>query len=278
MIDLHVHTCFSDGEHTPGEVIDIAKVAKVDVLAITDHDSVFGVQEAINEGKKNNINVIPGIEITAFDDEEVHILGYNIDIEDDRIISYVRRIECEREKEVLRIFEALRGMGIDLKEDDVYKFRDGKIITSWHFAMAIVENGYASSISEARERFIEIPAIKRLDFDAISVKDAIALIKDVGGVPVLAHPSRLGFSLEELTKKIVLWKEYGLKGIEAIYSLNSEEENEKFLEVAKKYTLGATIGSDYHGEHVKPSISLGTGVNGSMVKYDFDINDIEILR
>lgn len=272
MIDLHLHTCCSDGEHTPKEVVEIAKNCGAEVIAITDHDSVSGLEEAIAAGESNGVRVIPGIEITAFEDAEIHVLGYNIDYRSDKIVEYEDYVKNGRKEETNRTFEYLKSIGINLTEDDVFKFRDGKIITIWHFAMALAEKGYAKDVKEALGSFFERALLDKLSYDRISVKDAIKLIKDVGGIPILAHPGRVSIEADRLIGKIEAWKKVGLLGIEAIYSLNSKEENETFLNLAKELGLAITIGSDYHGEHVKPSIKIGTGVNESMNGYD----DVEV--
>ena len=278
MIDLHVHTCYSDGEHTPSEIIDIAKKTGLTAIAITDHDTIKGVEEAIFEGKKQGVFVVPGIEITAFDEEEVHILGYNIDVNSRDIIEYVNKVSLEREEETTKIFEYLYSRDILLTYDDVYKYREGEIVTIWHFAMAITEKGYTESIEEALKEFFVNSPLKELNTKRISVKDAIWLINKAGGIAVLAHPSRLNFSFDTLIKKINIWKEYGLLGLEAIYSLNSYEENEKFLNLADKLNLGFTIGTDYHGEHVKSKIFLGKGIDEKMLKYKrLTLKDISIF-
>ena len=267
MIDLHVHTCFSDGEHTPKEIIEIAKSNGVNTIAITDHDSIGAISDAISEGKKEEVYVIPGIEITAFEEVEVHVLGYNIDFKSDKIVSYEEHIKSERMKEINRTFEYFKSIGISLTEDDVFKYRDGEIVTIWHFAMALAEKGYAIDVKMALKKFFINSWLDELTYDRISVKDAIKLIKDIGGIPVLAHPGRLDIDFDSLVMKIKEWKKIGLAGIEAIYSLNSQEENELYLNLAKEMNLGVTIGSDYHGEHVKPNIELGNGVDDGMRKY-----------
>jgi len=278
MIDLHVHTCYSDGEHTPAEIIKIAKKSGLTAIAITDHDSIKGVKEAVIKGKEEDILVIPGIEITAFEEEEVHVLGYNIDIESEEISSYVDKVFLEREQETSRIFEYLNFKGIKLTQDDVYKYRDGEIVTIWHFARALNEKGYAESINSALDTFFYNTPLNYLSNERISVKDAIYLINQAGGVAVLAHPGRLSFSYDTLLEKLNSWKEAGISGLEAIYSLNSDEENEKFLKLAEDMNLGFTIGTDYHGENVKPKIFMGKGINESMLIYkDLTIDDISIL-
>ena len=153
MIDLHVHTCFLDGEHTPKEIIEIAKRNGVNTISITDHDSVSGIDDAISYGKENDIFVVPGIEITAFDDTEIHVLGYNIDYKSEKIVSYEKYVRSERTKEISRFFEYFSRIGINLTENDVFKYRDGEIVTVWHFAMALVEKGYAENVSSAFDSY-----------------------------------------------------------------------------------------------------------------------------
>jgi len=278
MIDLHVHTCYSDGEHTPKEIVQMAENKGIHAIAITDHDSVKGINEAINEGKKRGVLIVPGIEITAFEGVEVHILGYNIDFNSDKISNYTRLREIQRANEVKNKLKYLNDRGIEISEHDVVKYKDGAFVTKWHFAMALVEKGYANNIPQALEFFLDniyVNSYKK----KVSVGEAIKLIVDTGGIPVLAHPSRLPFDIDTLTYRIKNWKLTGLKGIEAIYSLNSQEENEKFINLAKNMELKITIGSDYHGEHVKPFIKLGTGIDNNLLNYrDISLKVIKSLN
>jgi len=266
VIDLHVHTCYSDGEHTPCEIIELAKKHNLDTIAITDHDRVGGVKEAIEEGNKVGIYVIPGIEVTAFDEVEVHVLGYNIDVDSPELLSYIETVKTKQEKEISEIFCYLNSIDIKLEKDDVYKFRDGEFVTMWHFAKAIAEKGYALDVRDAIDRFFLKTSLKERKNDRISVKDAINIIKASDGVPVLAHPVRLELSFDRIIEKIIKWKEYGLAGLEAIYSLNSEVDTKRYLKLAEDYELTVTMGSDYHGEHVKPNIKMGEKINGVLTR------------
>jgi len=265
VIDLHVHTCFSDGEHTPEELIDIAKSEGIDVISITDHDSISGISRAILEGNKRGITVIPGIEISAFDgDNEIHVLGYNINFNSDKMVSFVK--VCEEERAVFdeKVFYLINNYGYELSKGDVNKFRKGAFTTAWHFAKALCEKGNFNVLEDALKFLSEIEPRR----NRISVKDSIKLIRDCGGIPVLAHPVRLRLKYNELYEQIKCWKSDGLRGIEGIYSLNSDEDSRNFLEIARELELGITIGSDYHGEHVKPAIELGRGINNNMNRYD----------
>lgn len=278
MIDLHVHTCYSDGEHTPSEVIGFAKSLGICGISITDHDRIDGVEEAAIEGNKSGVFVVPGIEITAFEDVEVHILGYNIDIKDERLLSYVEQSKRVHDNEVARILDFFESSGMKLSYDDVAKFRDGSLITSWHFAMALAEKGYGEKVSDIWRKYFLVPPLKNRKFERIQVIDAIRLIKEIGGVAVLAHPVRVNLSDRELFEKVKCWKSIGLDGIEAIYSYNLAEDTKKFLNMAKELKLGVTVGSDFHGANVKAKVKLGLGIEDSMIKYsDMTLDDVRFI-
>lgn len=276
MIDLHIHSTASDGQYCPSEVVRLAAQTGVEVMALTDHDTIAGLEEAASEAARVGIDFIPGIEISVRCTgvtKEMHILGYGIVSESSSLKALCAQMLRQRSQRKARIFEFLSGKGIDLAPDEVEKYASNGLVARPHFARAMVTAGYVSCIREAFDLYLATPEFDRLERPKPAPKDAIKTILDSGGVPVLAHPIQLnlgGTQLEALLQELIC---YGIRGIEVYYSTHTPEQTAFFLSLAKKYNLIITGGSDFHGEKVKPDIALGTGVCGSL-----DFHDREAVR
>lgn len=264
MIDLHVHTVASDGEHSVKEIIEMAQKNKIKSIAITDHDTVLSVKEAINVGNLYGIEVIPGIEISAEYVEDMHILGYYIDYNNKSLLQYSKMMQENRDLRNKKIIEQFNRMGIDLTYDEVCSFAKGSVIAKPHFAMALLAKKIITNYSEAFSKFFNLSEFNNIERKKLSPKDSIHLILNAGGIPVLAHPKGLKLDYESLEKKIQELKSYGLKGIECIYSYNTPEQTIKSFEIAQKNGLLITGGTDYHGETVNKDLKLGTGINNNI--------------
>lgn len=271
MIDLHLHTNKSDGEHSPSKVVEIAKLSGVSTIAITDHDTCSGVSEAIYKGSELDVQVIPGIEVTAYENEEVHVLGYNVDYTSKKLDDYFELVQNKLKNEENIIFETLNKYGLTIcREEIVEKYSKGEMITPTHFIDWIIDNGSGKSRKEIYIEYFQKGELRHRKSDRMSIKEAIDFIKSLGGIAVLAHPSRISWNAKELLKNVRELKEYGLVGIEAIYSLSTNKQIKEHMKLAKDNNLLVTLGSDYHGHKVKDYIDIGFGMKESLLKYQRD--------
>jgi len=243
--DLHVHTSASDGEETPQTVILRAIETGLAGLAITDHDTVDGLEPARQFIEENlfEIDFIPGIELnTDYGEDEVHILGYFIDFNSEYLKLRLSEIRDQRYSRAEKMIAKLQNMGINIEFEQVKNVALGKLIGRPHIARVLCSNGYADSQEEAFQLYIErgkpayVPRYKFLP------AEAIALIKQAGGIAVLAHPG-----LIKDNAKIYECIRLGIDGIEIFYPEHTEEQKQHFIEIAKENGLLMTGGSDFHG-------------------------------
>lgn len=258
LVDYHNHTYYSDGTDSPAEVVERAKKKGLHTIAITDHDGVDGIEEALAAGETLGVRVIPGIEISAkaVNGENVHILGYHIDPKNSELAEAVREIREKREERNEKLLAALVEEGFDLSIEDLVTRPGQNFIGKPNFARAMVRKGYIETPDQAFAEIFAKPELRKIKKKKLPVAEAIRLIKGAGGIPVLAHPmevdkiGRRGSpefyeNLDHLLS--VLCKE-GLEGLECIYPDHTEEETLKAIELAEKYHLHITVGSDYHGD------------------------------
>lgn len=268
IIDLHTHTNYSDGDLSPSELIRLAIEKRVGILGITDHDTLAGIKEVDKSHSlivDSGIQIIDGIELSAkVSKGRMHILGYNIDIHDINLNEKMGELRDNSINSVLSVMEQIkRDYGIIFRYDDIKE-----LVNSNHnlgrpdLAKLCVKYGYASSIQDAFDKYLIAAHNKtRSSSKGLPYEECIELILKSKGIPVLAHPKSLELSEKEF---LILLKEMislGLKGIEVYHSSHTKEERKYYLEIAKKYNLLISGGSDYHGPTVKPEIDLGTGKN-----------------
>ena len=254
-IDLHTHTYYSDGTTSPTEVVKWAKKGNLEQLSITDHDGTEGIKEALIAGEALEIEVIPGIEFSVGepDGTEMHILGYYIDISNEALMKRLKDIRKKRQERNGKLLAALRDLGFPLDPEDLHKKGDVDYLGKPDFARALINKGYINEFSEAFEegRFLKSEEVRKIKKEKISAKEAIELIAGAGGMAVLAHPMKVfglvGEYFEALDKLVCILKDYGLKGMECFYPEHSEEETMKLVNMAEKYKLHMTKGTDYHG-------------------------------
>jgi len=259
MIDLHVHTNKSDGQYSPEEVVAMAAERGITALAITDHDTLSGLAEGEACAAKAGIAFITGIEISVDGNSELHILGYYIDCTNAALLELCEnfiRLRVQRES---RIFEYLRSKGTSLTDEQVRKHVTQNAAGRPHFARALVEAGYVATVQDAYNRYLGTPEFAAIERVKPPARDGIEAILKAGGVPVLAHPILLKLNDERLDALVRELKGYGLAGIECYYSTHTIEQVAHYLELARKYDLPATCGSDFHGESNKPGIDIGDG-------------------
>jgi 3',5'-nucleoside bisphosphate phosphatase len=263
-LDLHLHTTYSDGSLAPADVLALAKKVDVSALAITDHDTVDGMAEAIAEGHRLGIEVIPGIEISArVGTTELHILGYFLDWRDKDLLARLDRFRAARHARNPLIIEKLNALGIEITYDEVKQLAQTDSVGRPHIARVLMDKGYVKSAKEAFDRYLADGAAAFVPRELPDPGEAIAVINAARGVPVLAHPSWLDRS-EGISTICVRLKSEGLAGMEVHYSTHRPEQTAQYLEIARRLDLLPTGGSDFHGL-TKPDIEVGVGRGGLQV-------------
>jgi len=249
--DLHMHTTASDGVCSPTRVVELAVEAGLSVIAVTDHDTVAGVREAIEAGVRLGITVLPGVEIsTRMEDQDIHMLGYGIDIDDKRLLGRLDQLRLARERRNQLIIDRLNACGIDITLAEVWntvKKEPGNDLTIGrpHIAEVLVRRGVVHSISEAFDRYLGEGAVAYASPERVTPEEAIRLIHDAGGLAVIAHPGL--YEHDKLVEAII---GFGVDGIEVYHSDHTSEQERRYETIAKRYDLMITAGSDYHGERM----------------------------
>ncbi|MGB9613010.1 MAG: PHP domain-containing protein, partial [Candidatus Margulisiibacteriota bacterium] len=211
--DLHIHSNFSDGTHSPEEVVAMAKEARLKTISITDHDVVEGILPAQEEGQRIGIEVISGVEFTTeLPKAEVHILGYFIDYKNQKLLEVLAKIQKSRSQRVYQIVEKLMGMGINLEAEEVFSLAKGKSPGRPHVARALLAKKIVRSVKEAFERFLDFHAPAYVPHYKLTPAEAIALIKEAGGIAVFAHPGMS--NCDEIIPDLMA---EGLRGLEVYY-------------------------------------------------------------
>lgn len=261
--DLHCHTTASDGLLTPTEVVELARSLGLKAVGITDHDTVQGWAQAEKAGQKWGVEILRGIELnTDWQGTEVHILGYEVDAESPNLMKRLESLRRARETRMLEIIERLRSLDIAVSAEDVRKYASGESIGRPHIAQALIAQGYARDIGDAFDRYIGQGAPAYVPRFKLSPEEGIALVCEASGVAVLAHPG-----VHRLERGIPAWAECGLQGIEVSHSEHSLDDEKRCRNMAEKYGLIMTGGSDFHGEQRKPGVNLGGwGVNMGVVR------------
>ncbi len=260
MIDLHVHSLHSDGTDAPADLVRAAKKAHVCALALTDHDNAYGVPEFLEACAAEGLAGIGGIEMSAtVDDGTLHILGLGIDSQNEALTDALQRVLDGRDERNRRMLAKLQELGLNLTWEEVEELAGEDVVGRPHFARAMIARGWCATIPEAFERYLEKGAPAYVDRYRLQPEECIHLIRDAGGVPVIAHPTTWTEDFDELRERLAELKSAGLGGLEAYYPSHSPETTLELLRMAKQLGLHVSGGSDYHGEDVKPGIHLGTG-------------------
>jgi len=241
--DLHLHTYFSDGTYSPEELVGDAKRSGLKAIAVTDHDTLEGCRRAAQASEAAGIEFLPGTELTAEqDDTELHILGYLIDISNEKLLTEIAKFQSVRQQRVREMVARLNQARVPLEAEAVFALANCRSPGRPHVARALVKAGLCSSLDEAFERFLKknrpawVPKFK------MSAAQAIELIHEAGGVAVMAHPG-----LNRADETIPAMVEAGLDGIECFHSKHSTATVEHYLELADRFHLLVTGGSDCHG-------------------------------
>lgn len=261
-IDLHTHTMASDGALSPAALVRQAASERVGVLAITDHDAVAGVEEAVAEGKKCGVSVIPGVELSATHEREVHILGLYIDTKQPDLARAMEDLLSERAARNYKMLELFNAQGFKISEEDVLKYKPGygmDTIGRVHFARALVEKAYCGDIQSALRSYVSDTSNVYVQRKRISAQTAIELIHKAGGYAFLAHGFRSFAEAEadKLFETLDALRAFGLDGVECYHGRQTVHQTELLLRYCEQHELLVSGGSDFHGEY-KPDVHLAT--------------------
>jgi predicted metal-dependent phosphoesterase TrpH len=244
-IDLHIHTTASDGRFSPQQIVDKAARLGLGVVAICDHDTIDGIAPALEAARAwPQPTVIPGVEISTFaPGNEVHILGYFIDYNNPRLKTALAELRNSRQERAQTMIARLKKLNIDINWQQVQQLAGGGAVGRPHIAQVMLEKGYIKTIKEAFDKYIGLGGPAYVERRKITPLQAVALIKEASGLPVLAHP----FTVKGPEALITELKDAGLVGIEVYYNDYPKDKREILSRLAEKYDLIATGGSDYHG-------------------------------
>ncbi len=266
-IDLHVHSTFSDGTLTPSELISRAKQFHLAAMALTDHDTIEGIPEAVQAASEQNLELVPGVELSTFwDEKEIHIVGLFIDYTDKTFQKELESLRDVRRNRNIAMCEKFTQLGIPIDYSDMEKEYSDAVITRAHFADYLLKKGYIKSRNEAFDRYIGSNGPCYVPRKKMPCAEAIRLIKNAGGVPILAHPVLYHLGKEPMNKLMDYLCDSGIVGLEAIYSTYTAGEEIQMKKLAGERGLILSGGSDYHGAN-KPHIELGIGRGHLFVPY-----------
>ena len=269
-VDLHCHSTASDGTFTPSDVVALAARNGLSALSLTDHDTVGGVSEAADAASKAGIDFLPGIEISCDVPKPatMHLLGYGVDPRSPVLLDLTRRLIEGRNDRNPKIIRKLNELGVSITMDELEAQANGGVIGRPHIAAILLRKGYVNSIRQAFDKYLAPGGAAYFDKERVSPEQAITLVKQSGGLPVLAHPAQLrtenDAQLERTIKDLV---DLGLAGLEVIHSDHDAALIEKYSKLADRHGLLKTGGSDFHGAN-KKDISLGIA-NGRRIPRAF---------
>ncbi len=275
IIDMHTHSTASDGDMNPNELLSYAKEKGIEIMSLTDHDTLLGDKSLTTEDK-SDLTFINGIELSAkVKYGRMHILGYDIDLNSHRLNESMEELHDNSVYAVISYLNQLKiDYGIEFSEKDVIDLlTTNKNIGRPDIAKLCINYGYASNVQEAFDKYlIDIYAKTRNNNKGIKPQECIDLIQSAGGIPVIAHPHSLLQSKIELINTMRELKGYGLKGIEVFHSHHDKEQRKEYMKIAIGLNLLISGGTDFHGFSVKPEIDIGSGIDNNI-----DIKKLTLL-
>lgn len=258
-VDLHVHSNKSDGTYTPKELVDYALQKGLSAFALTDHDTTAGLDEALSYAEDKPIEVIPGIEFsTEYEGKDIHVLGLCIRYNEQAFQARLQSFVDARITRNMKMCENLQEAGIDITYEKLCAENPGAVITRAHYAAYLTNHGYVSSRADAFSQYVGDHCKYFVPREKVTPSQAVELVLQVGGVPILAHPTLYHMGRERLDALVRQLKQDGLMGIETIYSTYTRQDERDMFALAKKYSLLPSGGSDFHGAN-KPTLDLATG-------------------
>ncbi|MDA8196351.1 MAG: PHP domain-containing protein [Actinomycetota bacterium] len=277
MIDLHTHSRISDGSETPSRVVELAAEVGARAIALTDHDTLAGLDEAIEAGNRLGVEVIPGVEVSCqYKTGTMHMLIYFTSSESVALVRALNELQDSRANRNLAILELMQADGLDITMEELVAEGGKTGIGKPHFAALLLRKGVVKSIQEAFDRFLEKGQRYYVDKKTFTPEEMIDLALSSKAIPVLAHPLTVDKDPGQLRKIIKGWAKIGLAGIEAQYGRYAPETRSFLDETAKIYDLIPTGGSDFHGSY-KPDLQVGIG-RGDLMVDDSVIDRLKNLR
>lgn len=259
-----MHSYYSDGALTPGQLVGKFAEEGYDVIALTDHDGIDGVKEFMAACEATKIKGVSGIEFSTSHEFggkkiDIHLLGYNFDPDNEELVNKTKELREKRHDRNVRLIAKLREMGYDLDLDEIESQSKGKYVGKPNIARVMTRKGYVSSPREAFDKVLDTPEISSIKKEKLTTEEAIALVGRAGGQAFMAHPAKIKgigqrgteeywTNFEHLLKEL---KIKGLKGLECIYPVHTEEEEFRFIELAGKYHLHISSGTDFHSDDLK---------------------------
>lgn len=271
LIDMHMHSCYSDGEFTPMELVELAVEKNIGVMSITDHDTINGIKSIDRTDSlivDSGIKIIDGIEFSIKASHGTfHILGYNIDLDNFLLNRRLSELKDNSINYIFSIIEQIkRDYGVFFTYDDIKNLvNSNRRVGRPEVAKLCVKNGYATDVQDAFNKYLN-PAKEKVRYlsKSLSYDECLNLISACGGFSVLAHPKSLDLSEKEFLILLKNMISCGLNGIEVYHSSHNFDEMDYYLDISNKYNLLVSGGSDYHGKVVKPNVEMGTGVNNNL--------------
>lgn len=268
MIDLHAHTSASDGTYSPKDLVKLAKSEGIEAIAITDHDTIEGLPEALEAGEKMGVEVIPGVEISIdHQPGSMHVLGLFLDIENEKLKEYLTDLQTSRSSRNPRIIEKLNELGLSITMEEVEKISGGGQVGRPHIAAALLKNGHVRTIQHAFDKYLKKGAVAYFERHRLTREKAVDMIHGAGGLVILAHPHTLGVNGISLDNLMAELKEVGFDGLELFYNSHSPSDEDKLMKIVDKNGFVISGGTDFHGEN-KPSIKLGVGYGNMAIPYE----------
>lgn len=259
MVDLHVHSNKSDGTFTPSELVTMAIEKNLTALALTDHDTTDGLEELANAAAGKPLAVVPGIELsTEYEGKDIHIVGLFIDPTQSDFRAHLKAFVESRDDRNRKMCANLQEAGIPISYEALQEANPGSVITRAHYGTWLLEHGVVSSVADAFSKYLGDHTPYFVPREKVTPQQAVSLIQKAGGLAILAHPILYRMSSERLDILVRRLKEVGLTGIEAIYATYNSREENQIQQLASKYDLLLSGGSDFHG-FAKPKLELGTG-------------------
>jgi predicted metal-dependent phosphoesterase TrpH len=266
-VDLHVHTTASDGSLSPTEVVTAARAAGVAAIAICDHDTMAGLDEASDAAKAAGIELLTGVEVSVeWPGSSMHILGFCVDPHDKALVDLLARFRDFRGERNRRILDRLTQLDMPLAAQAVAAHAGGETVGRLHMAQAMVDAGYAASTDEAFRRWLTRGAPAYVERVRATPQEAIATIRAAGGLAALAHPRQLHRPFVEARTAVGRLADQGLEGLEAWHPDHSADDMRMYATMAERFDLVATGGSDFHG-HLRHGVALGVGRGGLRIPY-----------
>lgn len=262
LLDLHTHSTASDGTLSPEELILEAAHKNLKYLSLTDHDTIEGLSQISKV--PDGLIFINGVEISAEFPKTLHILGYGFDPKHTELNRTLKELQDFRLNRNKKMIENMKKLGFDITLEELEKEAGGEVIGRPHFANLFAKKGYAKSYQESFDKYLDKGKQLYLNKKRLQPKNAIELILDAKGIPVIAHPYQTKLNDEKLEELVVDLVNYGLMGIEVFYSKHTPDQIRFYKYLADKYGLLITAGSDFHGT-TKPDIKLGMDVEDDLL-------------